>query len=162
MKKRFILAFVLTALGGCALHFAYPLLPYPLVGLFAPVSESVWEHLKLLFWPFLLAAFILTRRQTDALRVWSGFLSALFLMPAGLLGVRYVLADGFCVQSVFLDVALYVLALAGGFALSWRLWKTGRAAFASGVLVIFAGLYGSALVLFTMAPPQLPIFLPGR
>ena len=53
MKKRYILAFVLTALGGAALHFAYELLPSPLVGLFAPVNESVWEHIKIFALPYL-------------------------------------------------------------------------------------------------------------
>ena len=48
MKGRFFLAFVLTALAGSALHFGYDLCPSPLVGLICPVSESVWEHLKLL------------------------------------------------------------------------------------------------------------------
>mgnify|MGYP000537345779 CR=1 FL=1 len=53
MKGRWFLAFLLTALAGSALHFAYDLCPSPLVGLFCPVSESVWEHLKLLYAPFL-------------------------------------------------------------------------------------------------------------
>lgn len=59
MKGRWFLAFLLTALAGSALHFAYDLCPSPLVGLFCPVSESVWEHLKLLYAPFLVCGFVL-------------------------------------------------------------------------------------------------------
>ena len=65
MKKRYALAFLLTALAGTALHFAYDWCLSPLVGLFAPVNESVWEHLKLLFWPFLAAGFALTHGQAE-------------------------------------------------------------------------------------------------
>ena len=63
MKGRWFLAFLLTALAGSALHFAYDLCPSPLVGLFCPVSESVWEHLKLLYAPFLVCGFVLCEKS---------------------------------------------------------------------------------------------------
>lgn len=159
MKKRWIAAFVLTALAGTALHFAYDLCPAPLVGLFAPVNESVWEHLKLLFWPFLAAGFALTWRQEDKPAAWSGLLLSQLLMPLFLLGVYYPLRAGFGVQSLAVDIGLYYLTLALGFLLSRRVSESGRLAFLSGVLVIATGLYGAALILFTLAPPELPIFM---
>ena len=159
MKKRWIAAFVLTALAGSALHFAYELCPMPLVGLFAPVNESVWEHLKLLFWPFLAAGFGLTRRQADKPAAWSGLLLSQLLMPLFLLGAYYLLLAGFGVQSLALDIALYLLTLALGFCLARRVSSGGRLAFLSGVLVILTGLYGAALILFTLAPPELPVFM---
>ena len=80
MKGRFFLAFVLTALVGSALHFGYDLCPSPLVGLICPVSESVWEHLKLLYWPFLASGFLLNRKAQDAQAAWSGTLAALLAL----------------------------------------------------------------------------------
>lgn len=91
MKGRWFLAFLLTALAGSALHFAYDLCPSPLVGLFCPVSESVWEHLKLLYAPFLVCGFVLNRKAADTQATWSGTLAALLAMPAFLLGVYYTL-----------------------------------------------------------------------
>ena len=38
----------LSILAGSARHFLYDLWPNPLTAVFAPVNESVWEHLKLL------------------------------------------------------------------------------------------------------------------
>ncbi len=61
---------------------------------------------------------------------------------------------------LWIDIALYVMVLAMGFWMAYTLQKSGRAAFLAGVLVIAVGLYGAALVLFTMAPPALPIFTP--
>ena len=44
---------------GAALHFMYEWTNYsPLMGLFAPVNESVWEHLKLGFWSLILISLI--------------------------------------------------------------------------------------------------------
>lgn len=152
MKGRFFLAFVLAALAGSALHFGYDLCPSPLVGLICPVSESVWEHLKLLYWPFLASGFLLNRKAQDAQAAWSGTLAALLVMPAFLLGIYYTLESGFAFTAGWLNIALYVLSLALGFWLMARLTKTGGLSWLCGVLVIAAGLYGAALILFTMAP----------
>ena len=159
MKKRYALAFLLTALAGTALHFAYDWCPSPLVGLFAPVNESVWEHLKLLFWPFLAAGFALTRGQAEKPAAWSGFLLAELGMPVFLLGIYYTLHAGFGVQSVYADIGLYYLTLGLGFAAALRVNRSGRFGWLAGVLVILTGLYGAALILFTLAPPEFPIFM---
>ena len=158
MKKRFWIAFFLTALAGAGLHFVYELCPLPIVGLFAPVNESVWEHLKLFFWPFLAAAFVLTRGQADGQRAWSGFLLAELLMPLLCMGGFYTLTAGFGVEALWVDLALYTVTMAAGFRLAYRRMLDGTAAWSAGVLVIVVGLYGAALILFTMAPPLLPVF----
>ena len=80
-------------------------------------------------------------------------------MPAFLLGIYYILESGFAFTAGWLNIALYVISLALGFWLMARLTKTGGLSWLCGVLVIAAGLYGAALILFTMAPPALPIFL---
>ena len=157
MKGRWFLAFLLTALAGSALHFAYDLCPSPLVGLFCPVSESVWEHLKLLYAPFLVCGFVLNRKAADTQAAWSGTLAALLAMPAFLLGVYYTLESGFSFTAGWLNITLYVLTLALGFRLSAKLCRTGQLSWLCGVLVIAAGLYGAALILFTMAPRKICI-----
>ena len=159
MKGRYFLAFLGTALAGAALHFGFSLCPSPLAGLFCPVSESVWEHLKLLYWPFLAAGFVLNRKAENAQTAWSGTLAGLLLMPAFLLGIYYTLESGFSFTAGWLNILLYVLSLALGFFLSARLSRSGAASWLCGIFVILAGLYGAALILFTVAPPPLPIFL---
>lgn len=159
MKGRYALAFVLTAAAGALLHFGYVLCPSPLVGLICPVSESVWEHLKLLYWPFLAAGFVLNRNARGAQAAWAGTLLALLAMPACLLGAYYTLESGFSFTAGWLNIALYVLALALGFSLSAKLRQTGALCWLCGIFVILTGLYGAALILFTMVPPMLPIFL---
>ena len=160
MKGRWFLAFLLTALAGSALHFAYDLCPSPLVGLFCPVSESVWEHLKLLYWPFLAAAFVLARGADDARGRWCGLLVGLLAAPLLLLGAYYPLLYGFGVHGLWLDLLLYVLAMGAGFLLAYRLQRRALPAGLCGPLVIAAGIYGAALALFSFAPPDLPIFRP--
>ena len=160
MKKRFWLAFVIAVLAGTGLHFLYDVCPAPLVGLFAPVNESVWEHLKLLYWPFLAAAFVLTKDEADGRKSWCGLLAGLLGAPLLLLGAYYTLLSGFALYGLPLDLILYALAMAGGFALAWHLQRARLPAWLCGVLVIAAGVYGASLALFSFAPPDLPIFTP--
>lgn len=52
-KKIIIIACIASILLGVFLHFAYELSgDNVIVSLIAPVNESVWEHLKLIFIPF--------------------------------------------------------------------------------------------------------------
>ena len=54
-KKIIIIACIVSILLGVFLHFAYDLSGQnTIVGIFAPVNESVWEHLKLILIPFTL------------------------------------------------------------------------------------------------------------
>ena len=51
-SKLFILGCILAILLGVILHFAYDFLNKPFIfGLFIPVNESIWEHLKLALVP---------------------------------------------------------------------------------------------------------------
>ena len=159
MKRRYALTFTVTLLAGAALHFLYTWLPLPLIGLFAPVNESVWEHLKLLYWPVLTAGFFLTQGENDQMRAWSGILLAELVMPLFLTGSYYLLRCGFGVHALWIDIALYAMTMSLGFWLAYCVQKSGRLAFLAGVLVILTGIYGAALVLFTLAPPMLPIFM---
>jgi len=161
MRKKYIWGFALAALAGTGLHFLYSICPLALTSLFAPVSESVWEHLKLLYWPFLAAAAVLTRSYPPEtrLRAWSGFLASLLLQPLALTAAYYLLSCGFGAASLPVDVALYYLTLAGGFSLAARLARSGAAEPSLGLLIVLAAVYGVSLAVFTLAAPSLPIFI---
>ena len=161
MKRKWYLTALAAIAAGGGLHFLYDLWPNALTAVFAPVNESVWEHLKLLYWPFLAASFFLLLRDfSDRRRGWSAFLTALLVMPGFLLGCYYALRCGFAVYGLSIDLTLYALTMALGFLLARRLLQTGRAEPFCGILVIAAGVCGAALALFSFAPPQLPVFLP--
>ena len=157
MKKWFILLGTGAVFLGLLWSHLYVWFPCRLVGLFAPANASVWEQLKPLFWPPVLTALILGRRFGQT-RIWCAFSPCLLLMPLTELGLYYLAAAGFGVTGIWLG--LYLLICAGGFALAYRraVWEqSGRF---GGVCLMLAGIYGSALVLFSVAAPPFPIFLP--
>ena len=103
MKRKWWTVCFLSILAGSALHFLYDLWPNPLTAVFAPVNESVWEHLKLLYWPFLAAAFVLTKDEADGRKSWCGLLAGLLGAPLLLLGAYYTLLSGFALYGLPLD-----------------------------------------------------------
>lgn len=157
--RRKVWIYCVTAAAGVLLHFLYDWLPLPVIGLFAPVNESVWEHLKLLFWPFVAASFALTRGAAQPQRAWGACFAALLAMPAALLGAYYTLTTGFAVGGEVFPIALYFLALALGFCLQGKLEKLLWAELWAGVLLMAVSIYAACLVIFSIAAPHLPIFM---
>lgn len=160
MKKKFWIAAVIAAVAGSALHFLYDAVPNPLTALISPVNESVWEHLKLLFWPMLLTGFWLARGADDRFALWGGIFAAELLMPLFLLGGFYLLSCGFGVVSLPLDIALYVVTLGLGYLVAYLFYKSKKLGKAAGWLLVPVILYGASLILFTFAAPQLAVFIP--
>ncbi len=158
MKLRMLTAFILTAVAGVAMHFVYDLCPVPLVGLLMPMNESVWEHLKMLYWPFLVAMFCLLRGKHDSRTGWGAAMTALLAMPLLLIGAHYALTAGFALGAHEVGFALYLPVLAAGFFLFAKLKKCAGLEKMAGIGVILAGVYGASLIFFSIAPPELPIF----
>lgn len=156
VSKKTLAVFVAVTLAGGCLHFVYAMFPNPVTAIFSPVNESLWEHVKILFWPYLVALLILTRGGEKGCRApWC--LSAVVLSAAMLgLGWLYHLVLGG--EALAVDVGIYVLTMAAGFLLPGvfqkRLTKPGlRDASVLAFLVL-----GAVLVLFTFLPPDHILF----
>jgi len=162
MKKRHIAFFIITVLGGAAVHFVYDWTGGSVVAaLFCPVNESVWEHLKLLATPFLLLSiveyFVAGRESPNffaakAIALWVGLIVIVsgFYTYTGILGDDWVPAD----------IALFVIGAAVSWLCSHRLLSRGsfssRAANALGLAVIALTVF--CFGAFTFAPPGIPLF----
>ena len=59
LRKFTVIGILFVSVAGTLLHFVYDWSGQnPLVGFFAPVNESTWEHMKLLLFPMLLYGLI--------------------------------------------------------------------------------------------------------
>ena len=150
LSKAALITFVVATLAGSCLHFLYALWPNGLTALLAPVNESLWEHVKILYWPCLLSGVLLVRREPESLgaRAFSLLLSAAVMLGVGYL--YHVVLEG---DSLFFDVALYVLVMAAFFLLPCFLrtpvWSRTRLLWVVLVLAL-----GAATFVFTWCPPD--------
>ena len=144
-----LLLFAAAVAGGAGLHFLYTLLPCPLTALVAPVNESLWEHVKLLYWPCLISGLLLERRFPGKLGQRA---FALLAAAAGMLAIGYIYHILLRGDSLLFDLLLYGAMMALFFLLPRRLdqpcWLRWQDVLALLVLAL-----GSATFLFTFLPP---------
>jgi hypothetical protein len=118
---------IVILLVGPVLHFAFEWSGcWRPLAVVAAVNESVWEHLKLAFWPGLAWAaleFLTIRRQMA--NFWVAKAAGLLIMPlvigAGFYSYSAILGD----HSLAIDILLFVLAVLLGQLASYRLANAG-------------------------------------
>lgn len=160
LKSTMLWGFFFTAILGTLFHFLYEWTgKNALVGLFTPINESIWEHIKLLFFPMLLYMAIAIPRQKDnfpciAYGLSAGLLLGSLLIPvlyytySGILGTHYAAAD----------IAIYYLCVLIAFITAYRLAMTCRGQRLFPLLKSLIFLWAASFFLFTFFPPALPLF----
>ena len=150
---------------GTLLHFLFEWLGESrIVGLFAPVNESVWEHFKLGFWPMCLFAAIEYRFLREQV---NNFLTAkaiaVYIIPIiiALLFYGYAAITG--EEILIVDILIFLVAIVIGQLTSYKLMISSPLPqytnFISPLLIILLALI---FMLFTFYPPHLPVFLDGN
>ncbi len=147
--KNMIIAFVIAAIAGVLIHNLYTWLPNPLFAVFSPVVESLWEHIKLLFYPLLAAALVFGGdRESRAVRLWSNL-----IVCAALLIVSYVYHVLFHGENFIFDIILYVVLMAVGFLLPRLLWPLGEKGWFQKASLPLTGLVWALIFWFSFFPP---------
>ena len=146
---------------GTVLHFAFEWsgrwIP---IALIAAVNESVWEHLKLGFWPALAyAALEYSRFGKSANNFSLAKTLGIYLIPITIVVVYYsytaILGHGLLI----VDIAIFVVAVIIGQLVSYKLLMASLLPerinrFAPIALAVL----GILFVLFTFYPPHLSLF----
>ncbi len=154
--KKLLLYYLAAAAAGAALHFLFTWLPNPITALISPVRESVWEHVKLLYFPLLAAALLLGRGGGGMGR--APWLLSLTAVCAILLGVGWLYHIVLWGESLYVDLALYFVLLAVGFLLPRVLWPLCEWPGTDKAAVLLTALLGALIVWFTFFPPQSALF----
>lgn len=154
-----LVGIVFIILVGSALHFTFDLSGGNLlVGVFSAVNESVWEHLKLSFWPALIYAFIeysFLKKRAD------NFIPAkavgIYLMPLVIVSSFYFYRT-FIKENLLIDISIFILAVAVGQLTSYKLMtlKTRKIYLKLSITALI--LLASLFIIFTFYPLEIPIF----
>lgn len=162
IKKCHIAGIFFTIIFGSLLHFTYEFFDYNyFAGFFSAVNESIWEHLKLIFFPMLIWSifeYIIYGKNMNnfipakVISIVFGMLLIMniFYTYTGIAGTNYLWAD----------ILTFVVSVILSYALSFLLLHTllFSSKFANILsLIIILGLYAS-FILFTYNPPPLGVF----
>ena len=154
--KKWILSYLIAAGAGVLLHFLFHWFPNPVLALVSPVRESVWEHVKLLYFPLLGTSLLLTRGNKGIGR--TPWLLSTVAVCAIMLGAGYLYHVTLRGESLYVDLALYFVLLAVGFLLPRVLWPLCEWPGTDKAAVALAALLGALIVWFTFFPPDAALF----
>jgi len=153
--------FVFTAVAGTLLHFFFDWSGGNVaVALFSAVNESIWEHLKLLFYPMLLFAaveYFNWGREVDSFFCIK--LIGNLLGFALIVAVYYTYTGALGVKADWFNVTLFFLAAAVVYWAETKLFQRGFVCpvdekWAFLLIVLIAALFTIA----TFLPLQIPLF----
>jgi len=116
-----IIGVIWVSLSGSIDHFLYDWSRFPWVGIFSPINESPWEHLKLYFFPimiFLIVEWFFVKNKKKLL-----FAKAAQIVIGMIIIISffytYTGALGF--ENVFIDIASFIGTVMIGYSLSYRI-----------------------------------------
>lgn len=156
ISTRTLVIFAITTVAGACLHFVHSLLPNVITAFFSPVNESIWEHMKIIYWPLVAAMLVLTRKGEKGSRgPWA---LAILISGMGMLVLGYVYHIVMGGDSLAVDIVLYVVMMALAFVLASGALDRPAIRAKSDLLVLLVIALGCAIVLFTFLPPDLALF----
>ena len=156
-----MMGFIFVSVLGTFLHFLFDLTGGSWVAaLFSAVNESIWEHMKLLYYPmvvFSIVEYCVWGKKLT--HFWCvkvvGILLGLILIPmlyytyTGILGVN---ADWF-------NIAIFFLAAGAAFWLETKLFrKPHRCPLGPGISLVVICFLALLFSVYTFLPPEIPFF----
>lgn len=162
LLKTQVIIIVISIILGTILHFTYNLSgENNFIGSFSAVNESVWEHLKLAFFPMLILGIIeyffvknISNNYIEAKTIGI-FLAICFIIIAfftytGILGVDILI----------LDILIFITSIILGETISYKLMKrenesNNKTKVLAGIILIFL-LF--SFIICTFNPPKVNLF----
>ena len=162
LLKMQVIITVISIILGTILHFTYNLSgENNFIGSFSAVNESVWEHLKLAFFPMLILGIIeyffvknISNNYIEAKTIGI-FLAICFIIIAfftytGILGVDILI----------LDILIFIISIILGETISYKLMKrekesNNKTKVLAGIILIFL-LF--SFIICTFNPPKVNLF----
>lgn len=161
LKAWQITGFVFTSIAGTLLHFLYDWTNQNVfAGLFSAVNESIWEHMKLLFFPLFVFVLIQSRYiGKEFNNFWCvklvGISSGLLLIPL----LYYSYTGIFGVNADWFNITIFFIAAAFSYIIETLLFKKHtdfclpqKASFLILLLILLL------FIILTFNPPQISLF----
>ena len=156
-----MVGFIFTAVAGTLLHFLFDWTGGKWgAALFSAVNESIWEHMKLLFYPVVIFAIIeYFAWGKEKASFWCikllGILVGLIFIPV----VYYTYTGILGINADWFNIAIFFIAAGLGYFLETKLFQRDFSCplpswIAIGILCLIA----VSFTAFTFLPPRTPFF----
>ena len=160
LKCYTIAGIIFVLVTGSLAHFLYDWIgKNAITGLFTPVNESVWEHIKLLFFPMLLYSFFMIYKLKNEYpciisSLCFGILAGAFFIPVLFYTYTFLLGKDIFI----LDIAVFILSTMIAFGLSYGLTLSCTLKPYTLLLCSLTAVLFACFVIFTSHPPNHKLF----
>ena len=160
--KAQLVVILFSLIFGTLLHFTYEWSGENLfVGSFSAVNESVWEHLKLVFYPLLIATIIeyffikdisnnYIEAKTIGIFTAISFIVVSFFTYSGIIGTSIIV----------IDILIFIISIILGEYIAYKLMKREdeSTVLTTCLAIIILVFLFICFVLFTYLPPEVNLF----
>ena len=163
MKKKFIIydmiGLLFTIIFGSLLHFVYHLSgDNTFFALFSPINESTWEHLKLLFFPFVAYSifqyFIIGHNYRNFITAKVlGVIIGIISIPLMFYTYTSILLNHY----LTIDILIFIISVILAYGVSWYVLKHKSISFNLLSVILLACLI-IIFMFFSFHPPEMELF----
>ena len=160
LKHYTIIGIIFVLITGTISHFVYDWSGQNIfIGFFFPVNESIWEHMKLVFFPMLLYWFYVNPKIKDPHPcVISSFLLGTLFGTALIPVIFYTYSGILGYNLLMLDLLTFTISVISGFYVAYKATLSCRFAPYEHLLKIATFLMAIAFFYFTYFPPDIAFF----
>lgn len=131
------------------------------LGFIFPISESVWEHIKILVMPYLLYAIIeyFILKPRDTFNYFSIKAISIIIMPVIMIILFYTYSGIIGINYIAVDVIIGILSIGIGYIISYKLLSVDYKVKRKTPIIISSVILLLMIVIFTYFPPNINLFL---
>lgn len=161
LKSNTFWGIIFVLITGTIAHFVYEWSDNSfIIGLFFPVNESTWEHMKLCFFPMLLYSLYMNKKRK---KEYPGVTSALLfgiLLSTFLIPVFFYTYSGIIGKTFMpLDIVTFIASVLLSFRAVYKLTLSEKLISFTGMLKIFVIIIAVFFLLFSYNPPDISLFV---
>jgi len=155
-----LIGIIFIILFGSFLHFTFELSGHNIVmAVFSAVNESVWEHLKLGFWPALIFAIVEYRQLKKLNNFFFAKTVGIYLISITITVLFYFYTAVIGESVLTLDILIFIIAVIIGQLSSYKLLTSKK--FPENfekISLIALIILTLVFIIFTFYPPEIEIF----
>ena len=161
LKLYMISGAVFVSILGTLLHFAYNIFGQnAIVGLFTPINESTWEHMKLVFFPMIICYIYFNIRLKSEFPCINSAMAFATLVGTFLIPVLFYTYSGILGYNLaFFDISTFFISVIYSFYLAYKLTNSCKAERYETLLFSLLVIVGVLFIIFTLYPPKIGLFV---
>lgn len=160
LKQYTMIGAIFVLIAGTLSHFLYAWTKNNfIIGLFTPINESIWEHMKLIFFPMLVYSCFMIHKLKEKYPCITASLFFGILLGTLLIPIFFYTYTGIFQQDIFfLDLAIFVFSVIIAFLTGYKLTLSCRMQKHTFLLRCLICFFIICFILFTYYPPNVGLF----